>query len=128
MVNTSTFDESLTPRKCFALYRIINFETWVVCIKVNCMQRKKFVCTQIPISIMCTTHYRSPVPSQRLNFSDISRQLSLPDTKLLQWSEEDRAIHPEAIKLGADLLCGQELHKDYRPDTDEETDAHILPK
>ena len=58
--------------------------------------------------------YRHPVASQRPNFSDISRKLSLPDTKLLQWSEEDRSVHPEATKLGADLLCGQELYKDLQ--------------
>ena len=57
---------------------------------------------------------RNPVASGRPNFSDISRQLSFPDTKLLQWSEEDRVVHPEATKLGADLLCGQELYKDLQ--------------
>ena len=52
--------------------------------------------------------------SQRPNFIDITRQLSLPDTKLLKWSEEDKSVHPEAAKLGADLLCSQELYKDLQ--------------
>ena len=40
------------------------------------------------------------------------QQLSLSDPKLLMWSEEDRSVHPEATKLGADLLCAQELFKE----------------
>ena len=45
---------------------------------------------------------------------DITQQLSLPDTKLLKWSEEDKSVHPDATKLGADLLCTQELFKDLQ--------------
>ena len=45
---------------------------------------------------------------------DITRQLSFPDTKLLKWSEEDKSVHPEATKLGADLLCAQELYKNLQ--------------
>ena len=52
--------------------------------------------------------------NQRLSFPDITRQLSLPDTKLLKWSEEDKSVHPEAVTLGADLLCGEELYKDLQ--------------
>ena len=52
--------------------------------------------------------------SKRPNFVNISRKLSISDTKLLQWSEEDRSVHPEATKLGADLLCGQELYKNLQ--------------
>ena len=52
--------------------------------------------------------------SERPNFPDISRQLSLPDSKLLKWSEEDKAVHPEVAKLGADLLSAQELYKDLQ--------------
>ena len=59
-------------------------------------------------------YYRHPVTTQRLNFPDITRQLSLPDTKLLKWSEEDKTVHPEAATLGADLLCGEELYKDLQ--------------
>ena len=59
--------------------------------------------------------YRHPMTTQRLNFPDISRQLSLPDTKLLKWSEEDKSgLRPEAATLGADLLCGEELYKDLQ--------------
>ena len=52
--------------------------------------------------------------SDRPNFPEISRQLSLPDPKLLQWTEEDKAVHPEAAKLGADLLSAQDLYKDLQ--------------
>ncbi len=57
---------------------------------------------------------RNPVSSQRPDFIEIVQQLSLPDTKLLMWSDEDRSVHPEATKLGADLLCAQELFKDLQ--------------
>ena len=59
--------------------------------------------------------------TQRPSFQDIIKQLSLPDTKLLKWLEEDKSVHPEAATLMADLLCGEELYKDlqarYQGDT-----------
>ena len=42
------------------------------------------------------------------------QRLSLPDTKLLKWSEEDRATDPEAATLGADLDAGLNLYKDIQ--------------
>ncbi len=42
------------------------------------------------------------------------KELSLPDTKLLAWSDEDRSVHPKATKLGADLSCGKKLYKDLQ--------------
>ena len=44
------------------------------------------------------------------------QRFSLPDTKLLKWSEEDKdkATDPEAATLGADLNAGQELYKDLQ--------------
>ena len=36
----------------------------------------------------------------RPSFIELTRQLSLPDTKLLKWLEEDRSVHPEAARLG----------------------------
>ena len=44
----------------------------------------------------------------------MTKLLSLPDPKLLKWSEEDKAVHPEAAKLGADLFSAQELYKDLQ--------------
>ena len=41
-------------------------------------------------------------------------RLSLPDTKLLKWSEEDKVADPEATKLGANLDAGLELFKDIQ--------------
>ena len=61
-----------------------------------------------------TLFYRNPVPSERPDFTEVSRELSLPDSKLLKWSEEDKRAHPEAAKLGADLLCAKELYKDLQ--------------
>ena len=42
------------------------------------------------------------------------QRFSLPDTKLLKWSEEDKATDPEAATLGADLDAGQELYKELQ--------------
>ena len=42
------------------------------------------------------------------------QRLSLPDTKLLKWSEEDKATNPEAATLGADLDAGLGLYKDIQ--------------
>ena len=58
--------------------------------------------------------HRNPMPSERLTFTEISRELSPPDIRLLKWSEEDKRVHPEAAKLGADLLCGEPLYKDLQ--------------
>ena len=57
---------------------------------------------------------RNPVTTERPSFQDIVTQLSLPDTKLLKWSEEDKSVHLEAVTLGADLLCGEGLYKDLQ--------------
>ena len=51
---------------------------------------------------------------KRPTFSDISTNLSLPDTELLKWSEEDQSTHPGADKLGADLLVAQDLYRDLQ--------------
>jgi hypothetical protein len=60
------------------------------------------------------TPRRHPQTSGRPSFQDLTRQLSLPDTKLLKWSEEDKSVHPDAAQLGADLKCGEELYMDLQ--------------
>ena len=55
--------------------------------------------------------YRHPDPSNRPDFVSVVQQLSLPDTKLLKWSEEDKASDPEAATLGAGLDKAANLHK-----------------
>lgn len=59
-------------------------------------------------------YFRHPDTSERPDFPEISQQLSWPDPKLLKWSEEDKALHPEAIKLGADLLIAHDLYGDLQ--------------
>ena len=61
----------------------------------------------------CAYVYRHPTASVRPNFQEVSQKLSFPDTKLLKWSE-DKSTHPDAAKLGADLLCGEGLYKDLQ--------------
>ena len=60
------------------------------------------------------THCRHPESSKRLTFKDLMKELSLPATDLLQWSDEDRSVHPEAAKLGAPLLSAEDLYKDIQ--------------
>ena len=57
---------------------------------------------------------RHPTASERPSFTEITRQLSLPDPKLLKWSKGDKSVHPEAAKLEADLLCAEDLYKDLQ--------------
>ena len=57
---------------------------------------------------------RHPESSERPSFQDVTKQLSVADSKLLQWSEEDKAIDHEALKLGGDLLSAQDLYRDLR--------------
>ena len=57
---------------------------------------------------------RHPETFQRPTFSAIKQHLSLPEAELLRWTEEDKATHLEADKLGADLLCAQDLYKDLQ--------------
>ena len=54
---------------------------------------------------------RHPSASSRPNFVSVVQQLSLPDTKLLKWSEEDKGIDPEAATLGAGLDQSVNLYK-----------------
>ena len=56
---------------------------------------------------------RDPVSSCRPSFVDIMQQLSMPDTILLQSSEESGTSANEA-KLGADLSYGFNLYTDLQ--------------
>jgi hypothetical protein len=58
--------------------------------------------------------YRHPQSSSRPDFVSVVQQLSLPDTKLLKWSEEDKATDPEATTLGAGLDKAMNLHEDLQ--------------
>ena len=62
----------------------------------------------------CFSSFRHPETSKRPTFTDIMQRLSLPDTKLLKWSEEDRGTDPEAATLGAELDAGLSLYKDIQ--------------
>ena len=66
-------------------------------------------CAIIFLKIPILFLYRHSTAFQHPKFTEITKQLSLPDTKILQWSEEDRSVHP-----GADLQCGQQLYKDLQ--------------
>ena len=52
--------------------------------------------------------------SKRPCFADVSNELSLPDSQLLKWSEEDKTTHAGADKLGADLDSAQNLYTDLQ--------------
>ena len=58
--------------------------------------------------------HRHSDSSSRPDFVSVVQQLSLPDTKLLKWSEEDKATDPEAATLGAGLDKAVDLYKDLQ--------------
>ena len=66
------------------------------------------------IKFIWTRYYRHPDSSSRPDFVSVVQQLSLPDTKLLKWSEEDKATDPEAAMLGAGLDKVVDLYKDLQ--------------
>ena len=66
------------------------------------------------MKISLFTVFRSPKTVDRPSFQGLCRQLSLPDTRILQWSEEDKRVHPEAAKLGAELVFGEALYVDVQ--------------
>ena len=69
---------------------------------------------------------RNPAATGRPTFLDITRELSLPDTKLLKWlkeeEEEEEEDNSKAAILGADLLCGEGLYKDLQVKHKQSTD------
>ena len=69
--------------------------------------------------------HRHPETSGRPTFAAILQTLSLPDSHLLQWSEADKAEHPEAAMLGAELEAATDLYtklqQSYLLDKDYET-------
>ena len=57
---------------------------------------------------------RHPDAAQRPSAANISHWLSRPDSQLLRWSDEDRAVHPRASLLGAELEATVELYKELQ--------------
>ncbi|XP_064406601.1 hepatocyte growth factor receptor-like isoform X2 [Halichondria panicea] len=55
-----------------------------------------------------------PVKGERPTFTELMQELSLPDTKLLHWRDEDRDTHPEASTLGAPLNFTEQLYMDLQ--------------
>ena len=46
---------------------------------------------------------------------EVCRELSLPDSKLLQWTEQDLSSCPsEATVIGAGLSAGEKLYKNLQ--------------
>ena len=52
--------------------------------------------------------------SDRPTFTELMQELSLPDTKILKWTEEDKMVHPEASVLGAQLHYAEDLYPDLQ--------------
>ena len=66
------------------------------------------------ISCCMATSSRHPDTTSRPDFASVVHHLSLPDFKLLKWSEEDNISDPESATLGAELEKSQELYKDLQ--------------
>ena len=45
---------------------------------------------------------------------DVKGVLSLPDSTLLQWKEEDTGGNQEALRLGASLQSAAEMHMELQ--------------
>ena len=58
--------------------------------------------------------HRHPATSERPSFNDLMQKLSMSDTRLLKWSDEDKAVHPEASKLGVELEHAFDLYRDLQ--------------
>ena len=52
--------------------------------------------------------------------------MSGDELNLLQWSDEDRAVHPQASLLGADLSVSENLYSDLQMAYVSSTDISIL--
>ena len=57
---------------------------------------------------------RHPETSKRPDFTAIGDLLQPDDSELLKWAEEDKSVHPQADKLGADLIHAEDLYKDLQ--------------
>lgn len=57
---------------------------------------------------------RHPTPFHRPSFPTTVQKLSMPDTKILQWLDEDKEAYPEASMLGAELDKSVDLYKDIQ--------------
>ena len=73
---------------------------------------------QTPALNLCPAHHltspRHPEPESRPSFSDVTTFLSQPESALLMWSEEDRAVYPNATTLGVELREGHTLYIDLQ--------------
>ena len=58
--------------------------------------------------------FRDPKASCRPDFTEVSTQLSVSNSKLIHWSQEDKSEFPEASKLGGSLACAEKLYKDLQ--------------
>ena len=78
---------------------------------VNIIGRPNCVCVYKQLFLVP----RHPNSSDRPNFVSVVQQLSLPDTKLLKWSDEDKgSADDEAAILGAGLEKSVDLYKDLQ--------------
>ena len=66
-------------------------------------------------SLTCfLSFFRHLDATKRPSFMELSRQLSLPDSKLLQWEECDKFLNPHVNKLGANPQYANELYMDIQ--------------
>ena len=68
----------------------------------------------VHVQLFYVTRHRHPTNNGRPDAAMIAQWLSRPDPQLLRWSEEDRALHPEASLLGAELEAAVELYKELQ--------------
>ncbi len=59
-------------------------------------------------------NHRHPKATSRPPFSVVVRILQFAESILLAWTDEDRAIDPQAAQLGAPLEAGEELYPELQ--------------
>jgi len=52
--------------------------------------------------------------NDRPSFMEVATQLSVSNSKLLQWSPEDKSLNPKSSRLGADLCFSEKLYPDLQ--------------
>ena len=72
------------------------------------------------VQIHAILFYRHPVVPSRPTFFELLQTLASYEAALFAWSEEDKAVHPQAAVLGAPLEAGLDLYTELQTSYEEE--------
>ena len=66
------------------------------------------------IALVSVNTCRNTEKASRPAFAEIVQTLSSPVPDLLNWTEEDKRVHPQAVVLGAPLEAGKDLYPELQ--------------